>query len=305
MTDAACARLSGERLHCQHGPIDLVIKAWGERVEVEAAYEQAWCRFREVLAELVAELPVLRTPVGTAHPLLHGPIARRMAQAVWPYRNVYITPMAAVAGAVADEVLAALRARRSLRKAYVNNGGDIALYLAPGERLEVGVVNDPQRPALAASATIDFPSPVRGLATSGWRGRSQSLGIADAVTVLATCAAEADAAATLVANAVNTEHPAIRRVPARRLREDSDLGELPVTVGVGPLPDAAVDSALDAGARAVRDFGDDGRMLSAYLALQGRTRTVLPPYARIQAARGLHPALPVTPEEMGARQCAR
>jgi len=305
MTDAACARLSGERLHCQHGPIDLVIKAWGERVEVEAAYEQAWCRFREVLAELVAELPVLRTPVGTAHPLLHGPIARRMAQAVWPYRNVYITPMAAVAGAVADEVLAALRARRSLRKAYVNNGGDIALYLAPGERLEVGVVNDPQRPALAASATIDFPSPVRGLATSGWRGRSQSLGIADAVTVLAACAAEADAAATLVANAVNTEHPAIRRVPARRLREDSDLGELPVTVGVGPLPDAAVDSALDAGARAVRDFGDGGPLLGAYLALQGRTRTVLPPYARIQAARGLHPALPVTPEEMGARQCAR
>lgn len=305
MTGAACARLSGERLHCQHGPIDLVIKAWGERVEVEAAYEQAWRRFREVLAELVAELPVLRTPVGTAHPLLHGPIARRMAQAVWPYRNVYITPMAAVAGAVADEVLAALRARRSLRKAYVNNGGDIALYLAPGERLEVGVVNDPQRPAFAASATIDFPSPVRGLATSGWRGRSQSLGIADAVTVLAACAAEADAAATLVANAVNTEHPAIRRMPARRLREDSDLGELPVTVGVGALPDEAVDSALDAGARAVREFGDGGRLLGAYLALQGRTRTALPPYARIQAARGLHPALPVTPEEMGARQRAR
>jgi len=305
MTDAGRARLPDERLHCQHGPIDLVIKAWGERVEVEAAYEQAWHRFRNVLAELVSELPVLRTPVGAAYPLLHGPVARRMAAAVWPYRDVYVTPMAAVAGAVADEVLAALCARRRLRKAYVNNGGDIALYLAPGEQLEVGVVNDPQRPALAASATIDFASPVRGVATSGWRGRSHSLGIADAVTALAARAAEADAAATLLANAVNIEHPAIRRAPARRLREDSDLGDLPVTIEVGPLPEAAVESALDAGARTAAGFEESGRLLAAYLALQGRTRTVLPAYARIPAARGLRPALPVIPEEEGARRRAR
>ena len=304
MTDAARARLPDGRLHCQHGPIDLIIEAWGERVEVGAAYEQAWHRFRDVLAELVGELTVLRAPLGAAYPLLHGPVAKRMAQAVWPYRDVYVTPMAAVAGAVADEVLAALCAHRRLRKAYVNNGGDIALYLMPGGQLEVGAVNDPQRPALAASATIDFASPVRGVATSGWRGRSHSLGIADAVTALATSAAEADAAATFVANAVNIDHPAIRRVPARRLREDSDLGELPVTVEVGTLPDAAVESALDAGARAAAGFGDGGRLLGAYLALQGQTRTVLPAYARIPTARGFQPALPATPEEKAARQCA-
>ena len=51
---------------------------------------------------------------------------------------------------------------------------------------------------------------MRGIATSGWRGRSFSLGIADAVTVLAATAAEADAAATVIANAVDLPgHPAI------------------------------------------------------------------------------------------------
>jgi hypothetical protein len=172
-----------------------------------------------------------------------------------------------------------------LAKAYVNNGGDIALHLSPGERLALGVVEDPQRPALAATATIDCASPVRGAATSGWHGRSHSLGIADAATVLAKNAAEADAAATIVANAVNVEHPAIRRAPARLLREDSDLGDLPVTVAVGSLPRAAVEQALDAGASTAAALRARGLLHGAYLALQGRARTVVPDCARIAAQR--------------------
>ena len=60
---------------------------------------------------------------------------------------------------------------------------------------------------------------MRGIATSGWRGRSFSLGIADAVTVLAATAAEADAAATMIANAVDLPgHPGDH---ARAGRSDS------------------------------------------------------------------------------------
>lgn len=301
MTGPVRAQLADGRLHWQHGPIDLVIRAWGESAEVDAAYAQAWQRFGQVLDELVGELPALRTPVGAAYPLLRGAVARRMAAAVWPHRDVYVTPMAAVAGAVADEILAALCARRALRKAYVNNGGDIALYIAPGERLEVGIVNDPQRPALCATSAIEHDSPVRGVATSGWRGRSQSLGIADAVTVLAECAADADAAATLVANAVNTRHPAIGRMPAQQLHGDSDLGDLLVTVSVGPLPPACVVSALDAGVRTAEAFRAQGRLLGAYLALQDRVRTVAPACARISGESG-HAG---NPEEIGARRGAR
>jgi ApbE superfamily uncharacterized protein (UPF0280 family) len=116
--------------------------------------------------------------------------------------------------------------------------------------------------------------PVRGLATSGWRGRSFSLGIADAVTVLAASAAEADAAATLVANAVDCDHPAISRSPAKLLREDTDLGDLPVTVGVGPLPEAAVQQALAQGAARAETLRRAGLLFAASLVLQGRTRLV-------------------------------
>ena len=201
-----------------------------------AAYQQASARFESILEVLVQELAQLRTPLGEVYPLLHGPVARRMVAACWSYRAHYITPMAAVAGAVADEILQAMLKRRNLLKAYVNNGGDIALHLAETNALTLGVVNNADNPAIDATVALTASMPVRGLATSGWRGRSQSLGIADAVTVFAADAEAADAAATMVANAVNVEHAPITRMPARTLRADSDLGELTVTVAVGALP---------------------------------------------------------------------
>ena len=102
------------------------------RPRSSAPIGQAIERFGDILPTLVRELPILRRPVGDAYPLLQGPVARRMAEAVWPHRAVFITPMAAVAGAVADEMLQALVRGRTLDKAYVNNGGDIALHLTPG-----------------------------------------------------------------------------------------------------------------------------------------------------------------------------
>jgi len=273
MNGPSRALLPDGRLHLQHGPIELVIEARGAPQETRAAYEQAWRRFQDVLEALVAEQPLLRTALGAAYPLASGPVARRMVAALWPYRAAFVTPMAAVAGAVADEMLEAMLAGRQLYKAYVNNGGDIALYLAPGQSFEIGIVNDPQRPAPDAALRIASLDASRGIATSGWRGRSQSLGIADAVSVLARTAATADAAATLVANAVDVDHPAIRRLPARHVKEDSDLGDLPVTVAVGTLPRDAVEAALERGLRAALDFKARGLIGSAYLSSQGMTRT--------------------------------
>jgi len=269
------ATLPDGRLHLQHGPIDLVIEAWGARAEVEAAYAQAWARFQDILQTLVFELPLLRAPLRDPHPLARGPVARRMIAACWPHRSVFITPMAAVAGAVADEMLAAMLARRTLAKAYVNDGGDIALHIAPGEHLSIGVVTHPQCPGLSATACIEFESPVRGIATSGWRGRSQSLGIADAVTALARTAAAADAAATLIANAVNVEHPSILRRPAREVKHDSDLGDLAVTVAVGDLPRECVARALESGYAAALAMLPAGLIHSAYLSLRGQSRVAL------------------------------
>jgi ApbE superfamily uncharacterized protein (UPF0280 family) len=190
--------------------------------------------------------------------------------AVWPHRRLFITPVAAVAGSVADELMAALLHGRSLRKACVNDGGDIALHLACREEIRVGIVDDPTRPQINADVRVREHDRARGVATSGWRGRSQSLGIADAVTVVARSAAEADAAATLFANAVNVEHPSIRRLPAREVKQDSDLVDLPVTVAVGALPPAAVADALEKGLSAARTMQRAGLLEAAYLSLQGR-----------------------------------
>ena len=244
---AHLALLPDGRLHLQEGPINLVIGLEGTRAGIAEAAAKATARFEGLLAGLVAELPLLRQPVGVDRPALRGAVARRMADAVWPFRAGFITPMAAVAGAVAEEVLAALAGTRGLTAAHVNNGGDIAVYLAPGASLRVGVV---QRLALAlpeALIRLRAGDGVQGIATSGWPGRSFSRGIADAVTVLAASASRADAAATVIANAVDAAHPSIRRVPAQQLDPDSDLGDLPVTVAVGPLPEDVAAAALDAG----------------------------------------------------------
>lgn len=249
----------GARLHLQHGPIDLIL--WADPPARAAAYARATDRFRTVLDELVAELPLLRSPAPVA---VTGPTARRMAAAVLPFAARFITPMAAVAGAVADEVMAAML-RAAPRKAWINNGGDIALHLAPGESF--GALMPGGRLTLRAA------DPSRGIATSGWRGRSQSLGIADAVTVLAATAAAADAAATMIANAVDLPgHPAVTRRPATDLKADSDLGRLPVTTSVAPLSPADRARALDAGLSLAQDCCQRGLIHAASLTLQGDGR---------------------------------
>lgn len=268
------AHLPDGRLHLQHGPIDLVCFADGEPAEVGQAYGQAAGGFARVLSGLVAELPVLRRPVGHVMPEVSGAVARRMVRAVWPYRSRFITPMAAVAGAVAEHVLASLVAKRALRRAYVNNGGDIALWLAPGEALTLGVVSRLAAPRVDRRVIVSAASPVRGVATSGWGGRSFSLGIADAVTVFAADGPAADAAATIVGNAVNVEHPGISRSPACSIQADTDLGALPVTVGVAIEDAAVLSAALDAGAREAELQVAAGAICGALLFLGGQCRTV-------------------------------
>jgi len=281
--------LDGGRWHFQHGPIDLVIQAEGEAAAVAAAHEAAWARFCGVLQELVDELPALRQPVAADAPL-RGPVARRMWDACAAYRPMFITPMAAVAGAVAEEIAAFYR-HTGIARAWVNNGGDIALHLAPGQSVQVGLFADLSRFDLAGTGplrtdgrfTLHAGDPVRGVATSGWRGRSFSLGIADSVTVLAAGAAEADAAATVVGNAVDVADPAIRRLPASQCKDDSDLGDIPVTVDVPPLAPPQVARALDAGLARAQEMQRAGRIHAAILVCQQQCRVLQPAVARLAA----------------------
>ena len=268
MQSAQAAMLpDGRRLHLHHGPIDLIIEAWGRNKQ--AAYEQATARFKNLLQELVDELPVLRSPMEPDR-IFKSPIARRMQDAISPYQEVFVTPMAAVAGAVADEVLTVMKEGNALDKAYVNNGGDSAFHVSGSQKIEATIAA-----STAGKIVIDSGDPFRGIATSGWSGRSHSLGIADNVSVVAKNAAAADVAATLIANAVDIPgHKAIDRATAISLAPDSDLGEKLVTTDVGELSSLEIDGALINGAEFADDLRQQDLIGGALLVLKDQVRHV-------------------------------
>lgn len=278
------SRLSNNRWHFQHGPIDLVISAEGDSFVVDAAHEAAWQRFTEVLPELVQELALLRLPVrGPCR--LQGPVAQRMWQACQPFETHCITSMAAVAGSVADELIKQYT-KAGVQRAWVNNGGDIALHLAPTQSLQVGLYADLARldaaqlqGGLQLDGHLDVSAemPVRGVATSGWRGRSFSLGIADSVTVLARTAAQADAAATVIANAVNVVDARVQRQPASALKDNSDLGDRLVTTEVPRLESDLVQRALKTGLQKAQTLRAAGLIHAATLVCQNQHVAVYPP----------------------------
>ncbi len=273
--------MADNRLHLQHGPIDIIAHVDAPEEVRKRLYSTASHRFSTVLDELVAELDLLKQPWSADLPDPKGGIAQKMCFAVRG-SNIFVTPMAAVAGAVAEEILEAMLFEaknqdpclEEIQRMYVNNGGDIAFWLNAGESFSIGVVDNPGIPELNARVSLAYESPVRGIATSGWRGRSQSLGIADAVTVLAGSAAIADAAATLIANDVNVDYPGILKRPASEVKDESDLGMLPVTVDVPPLPVDQISEALKRGAQTAGDFIRTGKIEAAYLSLQKQTLVV-------------------------------
>ena len=261
----------GSRLHLQHGPIDLVIGVDADApVGRQRGFEAAAGRFDSILSELVSELPALRREIGGDIPT--GDVARRMYRAAKVHaRDGFVTPMAAVAGAVADEVLAAIVGRVSVSRAYVNNGGDIALFLGPGARFHAAMAG--LDGADQGRIVIDAATGVRGIATSGQGGRSLSFGIADSVTVLARNGADADVAATLIANAVDLPgHRAISRAPAQSLDPDSDLGARLVVTSLGQLSGPEVAQALARGLACARAMQARGLIHSAALFLRGQSR---------------------------------
>jgi ApbE superfamily uncharacterized protein (UPF0280 family) len=281
----------GKRLHLQDGPIDLIVEANGSETDVRAAYEAAARRFTGLLDELCAELAELRKAADPMRIALQGVVARRMHAAVAPFAaDGFITPMAAVAGSVAEEILGAMLAAAPLDRAYVNNGGDIALHLSGCEQFTVGLMDRPDGDGVMRAIRVDADDQVGGIATSGRHGRSFSLGIADAVTVLAATASQADAAATVIANAVDLSgHPAIVRQAACELQPDSDLGARLVTRHVGELSRNEIAAALESGAECARHLFDRGLIEGAVVRLCGDMLVIGPKDIREQRTR---PRLP-------------
>ena len=276
----------GRRLHLQHGPIDLIIEASGD--DVAAAYRAAEARFETILQELVDELPLLKTRTNCDGNMANGAVAQRMIRSASQFSDQFTTPMIAVAGSVADEILQAMCKATRLTKAYVNNGGDIALHLAAGQTYTAGIVTDPQQGDVQATVTLNAADGIRGIATSGRHGRSLSLGVADAVTVMARNASLADAAATLIANAVTVpDNPSIVRVAANQIDPDSDLHDTAVTIEVGKLPLAEISIALNNGVKYAQHLHNRKLIDAAFISLQGESRTHCAPSAKFNSSRSV------------------
>ena len=280
-------RLPGERLHLRHGPITIVLKVWAAPETVRQAHRLVTRHFPKILPELADELAELRKPI-TKAATFQSKIAQRMADAALPFADVYVTPMAAVAGSVAEEVLRILQAAGPIERAFVNDGGDIAFHLEPGQALKFGVAGDfSEGPTPAINGTIELTADMwlGGIATSGAQGRSFSLGVADSVTVLAKTAAIADVAATLVANAVNVDSKSVIRKPANKLDPDTDLGDLLVTTKVGSLKSDEIEAALASGVTQAQAYLQKGLIAGAVLMLQGSVRVVGEPMKTIKEKR--------------------
>ena len=248
------------RLFLNHGPIDIVLEAFGK--DKPLAYEKAKKYFSTLLNELVLDMDLLKKEV-VPHRNFNNKISQSMQNATEKFYPDFITPMAAVAGSVADNILNVLVKDTKLEKAYVNNGGDVSFYLTENQTVKSSLASIPN-----IIAEIDYKDKSRGIATSGWRGRSFSLGIADSVTVLADNAAMADAAATMIANSVNIKnHPLIIKKPAEEIYEDSDLKNLMVTVEVGDLKQSEIEDALRNGNEVGKTYLENGLINSALIEL--------------------------------------
>lgn len=278
------------RLHLQHGPIDLVIGIDADKARQKRGFETANFRFQTILTELVAELQILKTPAHSNMKLPNGSVAKRMVQAVRPLSaRRFITPMAAVAGAVADEMLSVILSEYPENdrpsRIYVNNGGDIAFHLSDEATYSVKIAHEDR--THLGFMSVDATSLSRGLATSGRGGRSLSMGIADSVTILARTATEADAAATLIGNAVDLPgHHAIQRARACDIIDDSDLGGRLVVTRCDPLSQTEADEALEAGMTEATLFADIGKIEKAALFLQNSARLFVrdhPDFHRFEA----------------------
>lgn len=283
-----CWLQQGRVLHLQHGPSDVLVSVDADTDYARiAACQAAADAFEPVLRRLVANLGWLRREVDllsageTNGEWQLSPdqatapcqVSRRMLLAAGRFAEQRVTPMAAVAGATADHLLEAIVQQPGIRKAWVNNGGDIAFALTPGQQMDCGIVSRLDDPAVESSVTIECTDTVRGIATSGRAisgqgGRSFSLGIADAVTVLAENAAIADVAATLVANRVDLPgHPGITRVAACELDPDSDLGERPIVTAVNGVSEPQMVCALRRAAGYARELVQSGLISAVALSL--------------------------------------
>lgn len=253
--EKAIHALDGGRIMAEYGPMRLIISAWLGKVPQRDLCISASRMAFTYLERIAALRATLSRPLARHQAHIEDPVARAMIESVLAVGDEDLTPLAAVAGSLADAV-ADYMFVRGMSRVVVNNGGDVAVRIRGADQVRVGVAASgrPARPS--HTIVLDSSSPSWGVATSGLGGRSFTRGVASAVTVLARNASLADAAATAVANASFVEDNNVIRRKAGEIDPATDIPDLMVTVRVGPLSQEtrsrAIAMALDRAERLVK-----------------------------------------------------
>ncbi len=256
------------------GPATLVLK--GEKDGREYTFDRAAvaARVEAILTDIRECLPVLKERAWRIKkPGALPSVAKKMIAAALAIDAETLTPMAAVAGAVADELKEFLK-EDGLEFISVNNGGDIAVHNGFKKQVTVGIGDIRKSNAspylLRIAGLADF-----GVATSGFGGRSLTLGVADMVSVVALSPPVADAAATFICNNTSLEDPSIVRRRAADIDPLTDIPEEFVTVQIGPLSTQRVREALARGQAAAERLKREGRISEAVLLMRGETASTI------------------------------
>lgn len=256
----------GRAVLAENGPLRMVIQAWqGTDPRLEPAAEAARYAF-DCLKRVAGQLAVLKRRPADIIELPSEPISRVMIASVRAVGDADLTPMAAVAGSLADAVADWLF-EQGLSRVIVDNGGDIAVRLAAGETTRVGLRPEIQHPEISHVLTLDGRHSSWGITTSGLGGRSFTCGVASAVTAIARTSSLADAAATSVANACFVTGADVVQVPAEKLDPNTDIPGLLVTVKVGSLSPAQIAEALSNALKKAEHLTQKGVIWGALVAV--------------------------------------
>jgi len=255
------------------GPMRLSIASFVGKVPQRemnlAAAEEAFDCLERV-ARLRKEL---RKPLKNKSLLLKEPLGARMLESVHAIGDRNLTPMAAVAGTIADGVADFLFSR-GLTKVIINNGGDISVRLMAPHSVWVGLREDVNSEGFSSRIPLNVPPKKEGasfgVATSGLGGRSLTCGIASAATIIANTASLADAAATAVANASFVDHPGVVRRPAETMDTQTDIAGIPVTVQVQELDHKTRRNAISQSLALAEELVKRGTILGAMVAVDGK-----------------------------------
>ena len=228
------------------GPVSVVVNGEKDGMPFEFDRFRVEEKIRSILEEIKEYLPVLKQKAHKIKNTNHmSYVPRKMVDAVKVIDEVSLTPMAAVAGSIADALKEFLK-NEWLDLISVNNGGDISIFNKNGRELKIDIgdihTGESSPHLLSIEQITDY-----GLATSGFGGRSFTLGLADSVTVIATTGALADAAATFICNCTNTETDQVIRRKASEIDPLTDIPDYEVTIKINDLSNFDIMKSLENG----------------------------------------------------------